>query len=290
MNRREGPQAGMNCIGAWDLPLCHLRNCQFLVGGYGTVSGNVLNYRGMPHSEVMIDNCLHVGGLVYMELTHAEPMKMVLKRSTFLGPGSSSMSFALVKMIDPLPGETDPRPFQVERSANILEGQVQLAQYEAQLAKEKVKSAQEAEQFLRQLIGWRENRNLYLLPEDRELLRLFVVTTAGKHNVLPPTAPIKTLADWKSFWGMAELDSERGQAKFQGGDLIDKARRTPEQLVPEDFRLRADSAGYQAGKDKKDLGADVDLVGPGKAYEKWKKTPEYQQWLKETGQSADRGR
>jgi len=28
----------------------------------------------------------------------------------------------------------------------------------------------------------------------------------------------------------------------------------------------------------------VDLVGPGPAYERWKKTPEYQQWLKDSGQ------
>ena len=53
---------------------------------------------------------------------------------------------------------------------------------------------------------------------------------------------------------------------------------------PDDFRLRPDSAGYRAGKDGKDLGADVDLVGPGPAYERWKKTPEYQQWLKDTNQ------
>src|SRR5262249_17302040 len=33
-----------------------------------------------------------------------------------------------------------------------------------------------------------------------------------------------------------------------------------------------------------DLGADVDLVGPGPAYERWQKTPDYQQWLKDTGQ------
>src|SRR5262249_56577324 len=31
-------------------------------------------------------------------------------------------------------------------------------------------------------------------------------------------------------------------------------------------------------------GADVDLVGPGKAYERWKQTPAYQQWLKDTKQ------
>jgi hypothetical protein len=26
------------------------------------------------------------------------------------------------------------------------------------------------------------------------------------------------------------------------------------------------------------------LVSPGAAYERWKRTPEYQRWLKETGQ------
>ena len=58
-----------------------------------------------------------------------------------------------------------------------------------------------------------------------------------------------------------------------------------ERVAPNGFRLRPDSAGYRAGKDGKDLGADVDLVGPGPAYERWKKMPEYQQWLKETGQA-----
>jgi hypothetical protein len=38
---------------------------------------------------------------------------------------------------------------------------------------------------------------------------------------------------------------------------------------PEESDQRPDSAGYRAGKD---LGADVALVGPGKAYERWKKT------------------
>jgi hypothetical protein len=53
--------------------------------------------------------------------------------------------------------------------------------------------------------------------------------------------------------------------------------------MPDDFRLREGSPGYRAGADGKDLGADVDLVGPGPAYERWKKTAEYQEWLKETG-------
>src|SRR5262249_19491823 len=75
-----------------------------------------------------------------------------------------------------------------------------------------------------------------------------------------------------------------GNVRFQGGDLLKRALTAPEKLTAEDFRLRADSAGTKAGKDGKDLGADVDLIGPGPAYERWKKTPEYQQWLKDTRQ------
>ena len=78
-----------------------------------------------------------------------------------------------------------------------------------------------------------------------------------------------------------------GRRRYDDADLtriafLTKLRATPEKLTPDDFRLRPDSAGYKAGKDGKDLGADVDLVGPGPAYERWKKTPEYQQWLKDT--------
>ena len=91
------------------------------------------------------------------------------------------------------------------------------------------------------------------------------------------------MADWKQFWGPGDTGSLEGQVRFQGGDLLAKCAADPEQLTPDDFRLRPDSAGYRAGKDGKDLGADVDLVGPGPAYERWKKTPEYQQWLKDTG-------
>jgi len=106
---------------------------------------------------------------------------------------------------------------------------------------------------------------------------------------LEPATRVKSLADWKQFWGGAEVDSLEGRVRYQGGDLLSKLHVAPEKLTPEDFRLRPDSAGYRAGEDGKDLGANVDLVGPGAAYERWKQTPEYQQWLKDTGQIKDEG-
>ena len=100
-----------------------------------------------------------------------------------------------------------------------------------------------------------------------------------------PANPIRTVAEWGRFWGAAEAEAIEGHVRYQGGDLLSREAIAPEKLTAEDFRLHSDSAGYRAGEDGKDLGADVDLVGPGPAYERWKKTREYQEWLKETGQA-----
>jgi hypothetical protein len=79
-----------------------------------------------------------------------------------------------------------------------------------------------------------------------------------------------------------ETGSSEGSIHYQAGDL--NLVQPAAKLAPGDYRLQQDSAGFEAGQDGKDLGADVDLVGPGAAYERWKKMPEYQQWLKDSGQ------
>jgi hypothetical protein len=106
----------------------------------------------------------------------------------------------------------------------------------------------------------------------------------GTPSGAEPVAGVNDLPTWRKFWGSTETGSIEGQIRYQGGDLAARATNGAEKLTPADFRLRPDSAGYRAGRDGKDLGADVDLVGPGPAYERWKKTPEYQQWLKDTNQ------
>ena len=130
------------------------------------------------------------------------------------------------------------------------------------------------------LLDWHGQRNVY------SVRRGYVALSVGKHGeqLLPLATPIETLKDWNRFLNAEDADSLEGQARYQGGSLQAKTRTAVEQLTPEDFRLREGSPGYRAGKDGKDLGADVDLVGPGPAYERWKQTPEYQQWLKDTGQ------
>jgi hypothetical protein len=132
----------------------------------------------------------------------------------------------------------------------------------------------DAKGCLARMVGWQGERNLY----DGAFLEVF------QPGPMPPANAITDLVGWRQFWGTSEADSVEGHVRYEGGDLLARLDNAPEKLTPDDFRLRPDSAGYRAGKDGTDLGADVDLVGPGPAYERWKKTPEYQQWLKETGQ------
>ena len=79
--------------------------------------------------------------------------------------------------------------------------------------------------------------------------------------------------DSRAFTNQRRL---RTELTLEGGDLRAKVG----QLSPGDFRLAKGSPGQGAGPGGKDLGADVDRVGPGAAYERWKKTPEFQEWRK----------
>jgi hypothetical protein len=73
---------------------------------------------------------------------------------------------------------------------------------------------------------------------------------------------------------------------YEGGDLLGKLATARREITVADFKLRPGSPGYRAAQNGKDLGADLDLVGPGKAYERWKQSPQYQEWRQETGQSG----
>jgi len=274
MNRRAGPHT-MSCL--WGA-LRHLRNCQIVVGGHGALD-NVGDIAGKPNTTVMVDNCLMIGMGLTPHLTQAEPTKLVLNHNTVLGP--HFVTLYLVNQIDPLGGGQDSKPLQIAASANILAGRMSFVQALEFLEQGKILSAKDAERLLPQLVGWQDDQNLYSSPADGDLLGQF-----AHMEPIPSTTQITTLPAWKDFWGLEEIDSQRGYARFQGGDLVAKAMSKPELVVPEDFRLREGSPGYRAGPDGKDLGADVDLVGPGRAYEDWKKTPEYLQWLKDTKQVA----
>jgi hypothetical protein len=133
-----------------------------------------------------------------------------------------------------------------------------------------------AADYFRLLADWRGHQNV------ENIRGVYLGSTVGAGPA--DTRDFRDRAEWEQFWGTGDTGARRGRVRYQGGNLLARLATEPERLVPEDFRLRPDSAGYRAGDDGKDLGADIDLVGPGPAYERWQTTPAYQQWLKDTGQ------
>jgi serine/threonine protein kinase len=260
------------CIIAEDSPVAIARNCEFLGGMHGAIGG----LRLPAGARRVMENCV-VGGSCAVSLSFwqsdARDISVQLAHNTIVTETHPAVDFCLEESAKvPAPKQTR-QPVSIESSANIFHSNNNMwfRQYKANALE-----PDKAEAALRQLIDWRERQNLSHLGG----VYLVWIIAGESHS----TERFKTLAEWHRLWGQTATGSLEGRVRFQGGDLFTKLASVPEQLTPDDFRLRADSAGYRAGADGKDLGADVDLVGPGAAYERWKKTPEYQQWLKETGQ------
>jgi hypothetical protein len=205
-----------------------------------------------------------------------------LAGNTFLTE-SSSLSFALwvAKAPDLSAANEHAKLLSLETSGNVFDTSYVVFHLQ-QEPPGKILPLGEAEPALARMIGWKGEGNLY--AANGMYLALGIA-----RDVRQPKKPITSLADWKEFWSSDETDSSEGRVRYQGGDLLARLQQAPNTLTPDDFRLRPDSAGYRAGPDGNDLGADIDLVGPGEAYDRWKKTPEYQVWLKETGQKKESG-
>ena len=81
--------------------------------------------------------------------------------------------------------------------------------------------------------------------------------------------PAADLPEWDSYFAAGKIVFP-GVFRFSGGNLFNRVATEVENLRPGDFRLEPGSPGKGAGANPKDAGADVDLVGPGAAYDRWR--------------------
>jgi hypothetical protein len=272
----DAPDDWNGAILKTQFPACTIRNCQFL-----TDTRNVISWWCPPKGRTTIENCVS-STAVLMELalrgTDFTDVNVQAYRNTTVGK-------CLALGFDQAQEPAGDSPIRLDFSENLTHCPPELhlgtllrldqAYLEPSL------SAPEAEAFLAALVSLHEQHNVY--TAGTRMLHHAVFRKTRRVTLLE-AAKGKDLAGWNLLWKQSDTGSFEGVIRFQGGDLLQKALTAPATLTLEDFRLRPDSAGYQAGPNGKDLGADVDLVGPGPAYERWKKTPEYQQWLGETGQ------
>lgn len=263
---------GSGGYNVWSYPetrRCVLRNCEFYSNAVaGTLAGG---------GEWRIDNCVVLGAIFTFQFNPERSGASVrLHRVTCVGGEYAAAVWT------ELFGESLVRPaLRMDVSASVLDARCSL---QLNQAHKRLPDA-EYDALVRRMYTWRGDRNQYGIwtggPDEKVSFRAAHNTTAD--TVWRPGPG--DLAGWKAFWNATEKGSIEGRPSFRGGELLTRYYESPRKLIAEDFRLTPDSKGYRAGEDGKDLGADIDLVGPGRAYEWWKATPEYQVWLKETGRA-----
>jgi tetratricopeptide (TPR) repeat protein len=242
--------------------ICDVRNCEFLCPTEVSVEPGC--------EKVTLDNCVHVGRLA---LTLGNSAEYRLRNNTLVTDSAQALHFFLPA------GQLKPnrpaKPTKVEALGNLISAGIVLY-VDVPGGQPKPLELREAKTIFPRALAWTGRENLY------QGLNHFVTWTGVAEN--QPSPGPRDLDGWRKFWGSAETGSKAGSPRFKGGHLPTRLNDAPDKLTPDDFRLAKGSAGYRGGKGGKDLGADVDLVGPGPAYERWKKTPEYRQWLKDTEQ------
>jgi serine/threonine protein kinase len=278
LDRQGGPQHGLHCINTRGSPWCEVRNCQFFHRDGSFLALTQLR----PGTRCVVSNCLIACGygvLLNYRDTAREDVSIELTGNTFVG--YSPLSLNLLEQPASLE-KPAVRPIRVTASSNLWGGCFSCNQTGEMLARGPSLSAKEVEELLVRLIDRYERQNLYRPSSEHLKLTL-------DYRPLAPTRPRTRLADWLEFWQLPnDTGSLEGPSRFQRDDISARLESAAELLTPADFRLLPGAPGKGAGKDGRDLGADVDLVGLGPAYERWKQTPEYQQWLRDTKQVQHR--
>jgi serine/threonine protein kinase len=271
------PYGGSRVISVAFSSRCEVCNCQ-LIGTWGLL----LNYQ-RPNRTVLRSNVI-VTREMPLEVHPAAEVDLQLTRNTIVGKIAITLGRSLDTdpPADPMAGAA--KRLRIEASGNIFDGTNPVYYWSGRAAK-----PAELAELLQRRLSWKGDHNLF-----SPLARLAVQDTLTE-TPRPPNSKVPNryepsvisdgLTSWRQFWGDKETGSVEGGCRYRGGDIRGMFASDPEQLTPEALRLHPESAGRGARPGGQDVGADVDLVGPGPAYERWKKTPEYQDWLKVTGQT-----
>jgi formylglycine-generating enzyme required for sulfatase activity len=255
-----------------DAPKVVVRDCE-LIGGVNHL------FMGLqwPQGRIVLENNIMAaeGSAVALAWWPKEVSGNVveLRNNTLLS--DTSVVLCLDRM-PPLTADGQPRPVCIQGSNNVMTARksaLSVWYTPAYLSKAKPPSAVDAAKELRRVVEWQDDQNLF--PSGLHL------ATMHTDEARTPLTGMKGTAEWLQFWQEKGKVFE-GTAKFQSRKVLSGVAEELTTVTPADFRLVRGSPGQGVLPGGKDLGADVEKVGPGKPYEEWKKTPEYEKWRKET--------
>jgi hypothetical protein len=281
--RCEGAQPYLSGITTLNGLAVTVLGCEF-IGPFHTAIGHF----GQVASRLRVEGCL-VSGPLHAVLLNVMPssdhdVEVALRRNTFAGNQSIRID-ARASDADATaePPSTPPgKGIRVAMTGNVLGGEKPFFINFLDGRKGTVPTTTEGTAYLRRVFRWREEANLY--PEQAPLLRVAYGKTDDPYwGWFTPPAKTETvvgdLATWERFWGLKDTGSRAATIQYAGGaglPLQQALRKTG----PAAYLLHPDTLKGLDDKMKEQVGISADLVGPGAAYERWKRTPAYQEWLK----------
>jgi serine/threonine protein kinase len=258
-----GKASGLiNAINSEGVSQLDVRNCQFLGEWH---AGPVLG-RAVRGSRLEVNNSIfftagHALG-IHIDTTDTPRPRVEASSNTF-ATGRPPIWLAVgVQMVESQLTEQNKAAVWLER--NLFPTGCLFVQY--------FSSSQATTEFLQReqrtlvpQLFQLESRNDRVAPSAR----LATLGILSSDNTVR-SAEIGTMEEWSKLWKPQNPELTIAPIQFQ--KRLKWGNVVAESLGSNDFRL---VAGLSDGTN---LGADVDLVGPGRAYERFKSTPAYQRW------------
>jgi hypothetical protein len=262
---------GKNAIWAHASPLFEVQDSEVIARNWGAINWDVTD-----KGKLVVKNCAGVAwGAVWLHhYPPADDVEVELTANTFFSSCFCGHRFYQ----DPVgigPKKDNPC-VRIKATQNV----VRSAQYLCLLEygdKDRAFESGVLADWYRDHVSWNGTDNLVAVHEGGNFLmiRQFDPAKGGARHC-------DTFKEWKDFWKSETVPWIEGTPRFAGGDLLQRVLwEDMENITPAEFRLKADSPG-------KDLGAKVIRIGPGQAYESWKKMPEYEVWRKKTDELMGR--
>lgn len=253
----------MDCVHANDSSACVFLNCVFN-------GGHAFSWHAPEGGRLVMENCLQTGrsGVhVHFDKPDLKRVQIGLRRNTFVGMESIKL-FLHENPEEPQEG-SDAKPLQVATESNVFDTADSLFKVTVDDRLSSLRASRDSA-VIRKLVEWNDRQNLYAVKQ-------FYLDCWGWQAA-------RRYENWNEFWAIDPAESVEGPVRFQGEDVHSRIGPAPESLRPQEFRLVP--AGPREGSITSGPvpGIDADLVGPGEPFERWKKSTEYQKWLRMSGQ------
>jgi hypothetical protein len=128
---------------------------------------------------------------------------------------------------------------------------------------------------IKKAIAWQDEQSLYSGTGP-----LLAMASSQSPRQLSGLGVPAGIAQWDEFWGASKPEiAQLSDGSFDARTLRSAATAHPQLLTPGDFRRTFRLRGAWRPLESRLEGVNTSLVGPGEAYEAWKNTFEYRNWL-----------